>query len=91
MPGRNASEADRNLAHARLSGLGAWNGQGLNPFLAETSSGDSNREWMEPLADLLRRVKNDFDAGETVSLSAAEATQLDDLAAYQAAFDEALA
>lgn len=90
MAGRTATETDRNIAHARLAGLSAWNGQGLKAYLAETSPADSDRVWMEPLRDLLVSVRDSFDSGNPVELSASDATTVDGLIQYQADFSAAL-
>ena len=90
MTSRTATETDRNIAHARLTGLAAWNGQGLKAYLAETSPADSDRLWMEPLMDLLVSVRDSFDAGAPVELSESDSETIDELIQYQADFSAAL-
>lgn len=80
------TEEQRNVAHARLTGLGAWNGSGLLAFLAETSRKDSLRETLEPLRDLCERVRNGYDDGEEVEITEEEADVLEDLMTYQNTF-----
>lgn len=90
MASRNATAEDRSVAHARLVGLGAWNGQGLLSHLAETSSRDPSRKWMEPLRDLCLRVRESVDSGKFIKLSASEASSLDELQSYALTFASAL-
>jgi hypothetical protein len=90
MSARNATVEDRNIAYARLQGLGAWNGNGLLMFLASTSKKDNSREWMEPLRDLCEKIVESVDAGESVKLSADEAKTMEDLHKYDAEFSAAL-
>lgn len=77
------TEQQRNVAHARLTGQGAWNGFGLLQFLAETSRKDSLRGTLEPLRDLCESVRDSYDDGDPVTLSEDEAAVLDELIEYQ--------
>lgn len=80
------TETYRNVAHARLTGQGAWNGNGLLAFLAETSRKDSLRLTLEPLRDLCQSVRDSYDDGDPVELSEDEAILLDELVAYHQRF-----
>ena len=82
---RTATELDVQVAKDRLRGNGAWNGQGLLVHLALTSEKDSSRSWMEPLAELCKKV-----TGTDVVLDDEEASQLDQLTEYAKNFQSAL-
>lgn len=90
MAARTATVEDRNIAHARLQGLVAWNGNGLLTFLASTSKGDKERLWMEPLRDLCERIVEGQDQGNPVKLSAEDARTIDELHTDWADFTSAL-
>ncbi len=84
--GRTATVEDIALSKDRLRGTGAWNGNGLLPFLALTHRKDSSRIWMEPLRDLCQQIVNDEEDGIETALTAEQAATMDDLATYSATF-----
>lgn len=74
----------------RLRGNGAWNGQGLLPFLALTSRKDPERVWMEPLKELCERVVFSVEDGLEVVLSDEEAETLSGLVELSRTFQARL-